>query len=117
MATRFDSLPNRRALIDRRALADALAALKGDTPAALRAAATPLLRDALENGRNEIARRLADHPSRGTEIAASYAYLTDQLLRLCFDFAVQRLYRNHHPTSGERIVLIAVGGYGRGEMA
>ncbi len=117
MATRFDALPQRRAIIDRRGLADALAALEGDGPAALRVAATPLLRDALEHGRAEIARRLAEHPSRGAEIAASYAFLTDQLLRLCFDFTVRRLYRNNHPTAGERLVLIAVGGYGRGEMA
>lgn len=117
MATRFDSLPNRRTIIDRRGLADSLAALEGSGPAALRNAATPLLREALEKGREEIARRLGEHPSRGAEIAASYAYLTDQLLRLCFDFATHRLYRNNHPTAGERIVLIAVGGYGRGEMA
>jgi len=117
MANRFDSLPNRRAIIDRRGLADALAGLAGDNPAALRAAATPLLREALDQGRAEIARRLAEKPSHGTEIAASYAYLTDQLLRLCFDFTLQRLYRNNHPTASERIVLIAVGGYGRGEMA
>jgi [protein-PII] uridylyltransferase len=117
MATRFDSLPNRRAIIDRRALADALAALTGDNPAALRAAATPLLREALDRGRAEIARRLAEYPSRGAETAASYAFLTDQLLRLCFDFTLQRLYRNNHPTAGERITLVAVGGYGRGEMA
>ena len=117
MATRFDSLPNRRAIIDRRALADALEGLEGDTPAALRAAATPVLREALDKGRVEIARRLDEHPSRGAEIAASYAFLTDQLLRLCFDFTLRRLYRNNHPTAGERITLIAVGGYGRGEMA
>ena len=117
MANRFDSLPNRRAIIDRRALADQLFELRGDSPAALRAAATPLLREALDAGRAEIARRLAQHPSRGAETAASYAFLTDQLLRLCFDFTLQRLYRNNHPTASERITLVAVGGYGRGEMA
>lgn len=117
MATRFEALPQRRAIIDRRGLADALAALAGGDAAELRAAATPLLRNALEGGRAEIARRLTQHPSRGAEIAASYAFLTDQLLRLCFDFTVQRLYPNNHPTKSERITLTAVGGYGRGEMA
>jgi len=117
MANRFDSLPNRRAIIDRRGLADQLSGLEGGDPGALRAAATPLLREALDHGRVEIARRLAEKPSHGAEIAASYAFLTDQLLRLCFDFTLQRLYRNNHPTAGERITLIAVGGYGRGEMA
>src|SRR5690242_6343252 len=76
MANRFDSLPNRRAIINRRRLADALAGLAGDNPAALRAAATPLLREALDHVRAEIARRLADKPSHGAEIAASYAFLT-----------------------------------------
>jgi [protein-PII] uridylyltransferase len=116
MATRFDALPQRRAIIDRRVLADALAALDGDS-GAQRAQATPLLKRALDEGRAEIARRLADNPSRGGEIAASYAFLTDQILRLAFDFTLERLYPNNHPTAGERITLVAVGGYGRGEMA
>ena len=117
MSARFDALPQRRAIIDRRSVADALTGLTGDSPAALRGAATPLFRAALDTGRAEIARRLEANPSRGSEIAASYAYLTDQLLRLVFDYTVQRLYPNNNPSTGERITLLAVGGYGRGEMA
>lgn len=117
MPTRFQHLPQRRAIIDRAALADALGALPGDESSALRAAATPVLRAALLDGRAEIARRLAAAPSRGSETAASYAFLTDQLLRLIFDFTTGRLYPNSNPSAGERIVLMAVGGYGRGEMA
>ena len=116
MPSRFDSLPQRRAIIDRRVLSDALAALEGDK-GVLRAAGTALLKDALDAGRAEIARRLIEHPSRGLEVAASQAFLTDQLLRLLHDFTVQRLYPNGNPTSAERITIIAVGGYGRGEMA
>jgi [protein-PII] uridylyltransferase len=117
MATRFDTLPSRRAIIDRRALADSLAVLEGREPAALRGAATPVLRAALDQGRTEIARRLAANPSHGSEIAASYAFLTDQIVRAVYDFTVQRLYPNNNPSAGERITLAAVGGYGRGEMA
>lgn len=116
MASRFESVPQRRAIIDRRALADALAALDGDK-AALRAQGTALLKAALDAGRAEIARRLIEHPSRGLEIAASQAFLTDQLLRLLYDFTTERLYPNSNPTAAERITIIAVGGYGRGEMA
>ncbi len=39
------------------------------------------------------------------------------MLRLLWDFTVTRLHRNPNPTTSERMVLIAVGGYGRGEMA
>jgi len=117
VATRFDALPSRRSIIDRRALADTLRALEAKGTSELRAAATPLLRDALTHGREEIARRLTERPSAGSEISAAYAFLTDQILRLVFDFTVQRLYRNSNPTAAERLVLVAVGGYGRGEMA
>ena len=116
MPSRLDSVPHRRAIIDRRQLSDALVAIEGERPA-LRAAAVALLRAALDAGRAEIARRLADHPSRGLEAAAAQAFLIDQLLRLIFDFTTKRLYPNSNPTAGERICLLAVGGYGRGEMA
>ncbi|MCC2980727.1 [protein-PII] uridylyltransferase [Sphingomonas sp. IC4-52] len=117
MNTRFDSLPNRRAIIDRRAIADALAALDRDDPALLRRKATAMLKDALDAGRAEIARRLGERPSRGLEAANAQAFLIDQLLKLLFDLVTQRLYPLSNPTAAERLTLVAVGGYGRGEMA
>ncbi|MEY3657470.1 MAG: hypothetical protein RL425_231 [Pseudomonadota bacterium] len=113
----FHLVPQRRAIIERRPLSEALLALEGDDQASLRNASVQLLRPALEAGRDEIARRLALRPTQGREAAASYAFLTDQILRLIFDFTVQRLYPLNNPTAAERISLIAVGGYGRGEMA
>ena len=117
MAVRFDHVPNRRALIDRRALADVLAELPDGDAAALRRQGSALLKTALEAGRAEIARRLDDHPSRGLEAANAMAYLVDQIVRLLHDFTLSRLYPNANPTAAERLTLIAVGGYGRGEMA
>ncbi|MEO5938400.1 MAG: [protein-PII] uridylyltransferase [Sphingomonas sp.] len=117
MPSRFATLPNRRAIIDRRTLAETLAAIEGSDRAKLRQAATRELKAALTAGRAEIEARLIAHPSRGLEIAASQAFLIDQILRLLYDFTVQRLYPLSNPTSAERLTLLAVGGYGRGEMA
>lgn len=116
MASRIDSVPHRRAIIDRRTVADAAAALEGDG-SALRQQVVVLLRQALDRGRAEIARRLAEHPSRGLEAASAQAFLIDQILRVAFDFTTQRLYPVNNPTAAERIALLGVGGYGRGEMA
>ena len=116
MPGRFDSLPNRRAIIDWRALAEELAAIDA-IEGELRRRATMLLKQALEAGRAEIARRLIASPSRGLEAAAAQAYLIDKIVILLFDLAAERLHRNSNPTSAERLAMMAVGGYGRGEMA
>ena len=119
MTVRFDQIPNRRAIIDRRALADGLRALEAATEdsSARRHQLVALLRQALKDGRAELKRRIAETPHRGVELASSYAFLTDQLLRLAYDFVTQSIYRVTNPTTAERMTLIAVGGYGRGEMA
>jgi [protein-PII] uridylyltransferase len=117
MTSRFHALTNQRAIIDRRVLAERLDALEGADSAALRAGATPIFKQALADGRAEIARRLAEKPYQGTETAAAYAFLVDQILRLVHDFTVRRVYRLANPTDSERLLLLAVGGYGRGEMA
>lgn len=117
MVTRLESIAHRRAIIDRRLLTGALDDLDGTDAAALRRLATPLLKRALEAGRVEIASRLAAAPMRGADAATAYAFLTDQIIRLIYDFTVRRLYPLNNPTAGERLTLMAVGGYGRAEMA
>ncbi len=117
MTGRFDNLPNRRAIIDRRALSDTIAALEGEDRTALRREATDLLKAALDSGRREVERRLIEHPSRGLEATTAQAYLIDQVLRVLFEFTVDRLYSRPNPTAAEQLTLIAVGGYGRAEMA
>ncbi len=117
MTSRFDQLTNRRAIVDRRILADQLAVIEGSDATKLRAASVAILKPALEAGRAEIASRIAVKPQAGRDAASGQAFLTDQILRLVYDFTVQRLYRQGSPTSSERLCLMAVGGYGRGEMA
>lgn len=119
MADRFLHVHQRRKLIDRRALVEVLDEL-GDSEGSVaqkRQALVVILRDAMNDGRNEISRRLEEHPSQGTQAASAQAFLTDQIIRLLYDFTVKYLYPLHNPSASERITIIAVGGYGRGEMA
>lgn len=119
MSDLFGHLENRRAIIDRRALSDRLDAVAGETndSGMRRRAMVDLLKNALEAGRAEINRRLLDHPSSGRLAASATAFLIDQIVRVSHDFTVDRLYPSGNRSAGERITLIAVGGYGRGEMA
>jgi [protein-PII] uridylyltransferase len=116
---RVDAIHNRRAIIDRRALADGLASGLGrcENFADRRRLLADTLRGALLAGRTEIAERLEAHPGRGLEMATAQSFLTDQLLRLACDTVVASLYPLANPTQSERLALAAVGGYGRGQMA
>ncbi|HTU13250.1 MAG TPA: [protein-PII] uridylyltransferase [Allosphingosinicella sp.] len=110
MSARVHAVPHQREIIDRRAVA---ARLEGGD----RAACAAILKEALADGRAEIARRLAEKPYAGMEAAAAYAFLTDQILRVAYDFVTTKLHPLANPTTSERLLLMAVGGYGRGEMA
>ncbi|MEY4270080.1 MAG: hypothetical protein RLZZ58_1296, partial [Pseudomonadota bacterium] len=119
MSDRFSLIDDRRAIIDRRAIADALDALVGDISdtSARRRAMVGLLKAALDAGRSAIALRIVERPTAGIEAAAAQAFLTDQIVRLTHDFTVDHLYPSGNRSAGERLAIIAVGGYGRGEMA
>ncbi|MEO7634992.1 MAG: [protein-PII] uridylyltransferase [Sphingomicrobium sp.] len=94
-----EPIEQRRAIIDRRLLADRMNG--GDAAA--------LLAEALADGRAEIARRLAAEPGRGRAAAQATAFLHDQIVRLAFDASGAPL--------GSGFALVALGGSGRGEMA
>ena len=111
LPARFDLVEDRRALIDRRAIAEQVAAL----PKGSQAEISAILKAALEAGRMEIARRFAAAPARGRMAAACYAFLADQLVRLAFDAAASHLVRKE--AADDRIALVGLGGTGRGEMA
>jgi [protein-PII] uridylyltransferase len=111
-------IPNQRAVIDRRALTEAIretVAEKDQGPSRVRVVA--LLREALAQGRAEIAHRLSERPTAGHDCAAAQAFLVDQLLRIIHDHVVTDVYPSGNRSTGERLTIMAVGGYGRGEMA
>jgi [protein-PII] uridylyltransferase len=104
-------IDNQRAIVDRRRVADALRDLKPGK--CLRRDGTAILRGALEEGRAEIARRLAQQPGNGRAAARATAFLHDQIVRLAHDFVAGRLIGE----TVEGLSLVGLGGTGRGEMA
>src|SRR3954463_11234203 len=107
----FLDVENRRAIIDRRAIADRLGGLRAGKKLTGEAAA--ILRGALEYGRAEVARRLTLEPGNGRAAAQATAFLHDQLVRLAYDFVAERLVEERV----EGLSIVALGGTGRGEMA
>ncbi|HEX6073133.1 MAG TPA: hypothetical protein VFY95_09010 [Sphingomicrobium sp.] len=105
-------IENRRVIIDRRAEADRIAALKPGRKLSAEAAA--VLRGALRHGHAEISRRLAAEPGRGLAAAQANAYLHDQLVRLAYEFVEARIVG---APIGDGLALVGLGGTGRGEMA
>jgi [protein-PII] uridylyltransferase len=104
-------VPHQRAIVDRRAIGERLTALRSGKKLGGEAAA--ILREALEHGRTEIAERLGNEPGNGRAAARATAFLHDQLVRLAYDFASDRLL--DAPIEG--VSLVGLGGTGRGEMA
>ena len=110
-------IPNQRAIIDRRKLTEEIAALEEEHGDASRQHIVDLLKSVLEEGRAEIAQRLEAKPSSGHECAGGQAFLIDQILRLIHDYVVTCVYNPANRTKAERLTIVAVGGYGRAEMA
>ncbi|MEM7170508.1 MAG: [protein-PII] uridylyltransferase [Pseudomonadota bacterium] len=75
-----------------------------------------ILKRTQESGRQEIKNRL-EAGGYGTETAAEGSYLADQIVRSIFDHVTENIYPLANPSKGEVLSLVAIGGYGRGELA
>ena len=105
------------AIFDRRAqMARLDQAVAKARPGDVRAAVLDALGCALGPGRAEIRRRFEAGTS-GAETVAAGAYLIDQLVHILYDTAFESAYPLANPTAGERLTVIATGGYGRTELA
>jgi [protein-PII] uridylyltransferase len=112
------SITRQRDIIDRRALTERLSLVVGSVqaPALDRSAFVAPLKVALTAGRAEIRRRF-EATGDGAATIREQCFLMDQLIRALFDLVTQVIYPLPNPTSGERLAIVAVGGYGRGELA
>ncbi len=115
---RRSAVARQRDIIDRRALTEELseAARSVRLPVLERGAFVAPLKAALTAGGAEIRRRF-EASGDGAAAVREQCFLTDQVIRALYDLVTGELYPLANPTSGERLALVAVGGYGRGELA
>ena len=78
--------------------------------------ALEVLRQALFRGRMVAKERLEDGAG-GNETARLLSGVTDEVVSALYDFTTVHVFRARNPTEGERLAVMAVGGYGRGALA
>ena len=118
MASTAERISKQRDIIDRGVLAEQIEGIvRAYGAEARRPHVVEILQTALANGRSEIQRRLDAAPSQGYRAAAEQSFLIDQIVRLIYDYVTVHAYPAANRSASERIAVLAVGGYGRGEMA
>ncbi|KQW69104.1 protein-PII uridylyltransferase [Phenylobacterium sp. Root77] len=78
--------------------------------------ALEILKQALFRGRM-IAKERLENGAGGIETARLLSGVTDEVVTALYDFTTVHVFRARNPTEGERLALMAVGGYGRGTLA
>jgi [protein-PII] uridylyltransferase len=78
--------------------------------------ALEILKAALFRGRM-IAKERLEAGGGGIETARLLSGVTDEVISALYDFTTVHVFRARNPTEGERLALMAVGGYGRGTLA
>ena len=78
--------------------------------------ALEILKAALFRGRM-IAKERLENGAGGIETARLLSGVTDEVVCALYDFTTVHVFRARNPTEGERLAVIAVGGYGRGTLA
>ena len=78
--------------------------------------ALEILKSALFRGRM-IAKERLENGAGGIETVRLLSGVTDEVVSALYDFTTVHVFRARNPTEGERLALMAVGGYGRGTLA
>ena len=86
-------------------------------PDELRAAVLGRLRLVLDEGRSAVRDSFLARPAAGLRTARSYTHVTDAVVMAVAHLAMHHLHPAPVRTTAEHLSVIAVGGYGRGEMA
>ncbi|MEZ5752783.1 MAG: [protein-PII] uridylyltransferase [Paracoccaceae bacterium] len=98
-----------------RALSEGIAAQ--DDAREIRALTVRVLGEALKAGNIALADALARAPRDARAFVRAQTWLTDVVVTTALNVAMHALHVNPAPTEGQRLAVLAVGGYGRAEMA
>src|SRR5579871_5591457 len=112
---RMGAIARQREIIDG-LRAELSAAVRAEGSGTGRVLLVAILRKALAAGRAEIRRRF-EAGGTAAAVMREQCFLMDQLIHALFDVVIGELYPLANPTAGEKLALVAVGGYGRGELA
>lgn len=82
----------------------------------MRKSALELLHAAMFRGRM-IAQERLQQGADGLDTARLLAAVQDEVIHALYDFTTTHLFRARNPTEGERLAVLATGGYGRGVLA
>lgn len=125
LSKKFQSAPSASDLIclpdlifDKKKLRDDIRSLSAELPEIeLRNEVSSILQTAYSAGRLAIKDAYNKDPFNTRKVITSYTFLTDRVVCLAFDAAVKIIHPNSQPDRLDRLCLMAVGGYGRAEMA
>ena len=95
----------------------ALDTVASDDSKARRGVIVTELKSALREGAQRLEEMFAKHPRDARSFVLANSWLTDAIVKLVLELVQTRLHPNPNPSEGERIAVLAVGGYGRAEMA
>lgn len=88
-----------------------------DQPRDIRVATVSALADARATAMADIEAGFRGHPRAARESVRAIAMLTDGIVTAIHHVATTHLHPLHSPSDAERLAVLAVGGYGRAEMA